>query len=183
MKIRYNIADQKKINYFKFVLFAVILFLIALILLVAGIYQLSSTAKQFRDDKDKIQSYKDKIEDINKREVQQTQAIATIKAKWSRKQLYINSLITDKMFPYLEKLDKLEKLFPAGAFIRHINLNPKDNELIQMTISAMSPQKLLETYSVFLKYDLVIQNEPPTEPGELCEASIIIRLKNENQAK
>jgi hypothetical protein len=181
MKIRYNIADQKKVNYFKFAFLTAILAILSLALIAAGVYQLSTNAKHFREDRQKLQLLKEKNENIKKREAQQNSDIAKIKVKWGRKLLFINNIIKDKTFPYLTKLNKLEELFPEGVFVENITLNCKYNELVQMTIAAISYQKLLESYKIFFKYNLVVLNQ--TETNGLFKASITIRLKNETKNK
>lgn len=181
MKIRYNIADQKKISYVKFFFITLILLVVSLVLIVAGVSRLSANAKQFRNDREKLQALKDKNDSIKKRESQQNIEMAKTKSKWGKKLLFLNRLIDDKIFSYLDKLDKLEKLLPEGVFVQSINLNPKSNERIQMTIAAVSYQKLLESYKVFFRYNMVVQNQ--SEANGLFEASIIIRLKNETKTK
>lgn len=180
MKIRYNIADQKKINLTKFVFLVFVLFVFSAALMVAGVYQLSTNARQFREDKAKLQQLKEKSENIKKREAAQTKEISKIKTKWSRKLQLLNSIIDDKVFPYLAQLDKLESLFPEGVFIQNIILNPKSNDKIQMTIAAISYQKLLEAYKVFFKYDMIVFGQ--AEEDGLFRATITLRLKNESKS-
>ncbi len=179
MNIRYNIADNKKIDYFRFALFATLLIALSVLFIKVGVDMLSSTAEQFQAEKDELRAYKEKIEDINKREVEQRQAIQKIKTRWNKKRRFLNALIDDKLFPYTRKLDKLEELLPAGVFINKVILNTKAKDTVQLGISAISAQKLLEAYKVFLKYQLAIAGE--AEKDGLFKANMTIKLKNERE--
>jgi hypothetical protein len=179
MKIRYNIADNRKIDYGKFILISIALLALSFLFVILGTNQLSSTAQEFQAEKEELQAFKDKIDDLNKKEVEQKQEITRIQKKWGKKQQFINTLIDDKLFPYIDKLDQLEKLLPAGVFIINVSLSTKEKNNVALHIRAISSQKLLQAYKVFLKYGLVINRE--TEKKGMYDASIRIQLKNESK--
>lgn len=179
MKIRYNIANKRKIDYFKFILISAVLVVLSVMFIVVSLNQLAAAARQFQEEKDELRAYQEKIEGINERNEQLKQEIQKIKKKWGKKRRFLNALIDDRLFSYIPKLDKLEKLLPAGVFISSITLSTKGNDNVELGIGAVSAQKLLEAYKTFLKYNMVISNE--TESSGLFKATIRIRLKNENK--
>jgi cell division protein FtsB len=177
MKIRYNIADNKKIDYRKFALISASLIIVSLLFIFLGVHQISSSAQQFQAEKEELQAFKDKIDAINQKEIEQKQEISQIKKRWRKKQQFINNLIDDKLFPYIQKLDQLEKVLPAGVFIKNVSLSTKDKNNVNLSLGAISAQKLLQAYKVFLKYNLIIKKE--SEKKGIYNANIKIRLKNE----
>jgi cell division protein FtsB len=179
MNIKYNIASHRKINYTLFILLAAALVILSAALVTGGALQLAATSKQFKTEKEELRAYKEKIQAINEREAQQEQEIKKVKAKHRRKRSFLNMMIDDKLFPYMNKLDQLEEVLPAGVFVRTISLSTKNKASVQVGIAAVSSQKLLEAYKVFLKYNLVVNNE--TEADGLFRATITIVLKHETK--
>lgn len=179
MKIRYNIASSRKIDYSRFIIVVAVLAVLSVALIIGGAMQLAASSKEFRDEKEKLRSYKEKIEDINERETLQEAEIKKIKRKWRKKRSLINGIIEDKTFPYMDKLAQLEKILPAGVFISQFAIGTKNTTKVQLLISAISSQKLLEAYKVFQKNNLVVNNE--TEADGLFRATVTIVLRNETK--
>lgn len=179
MNIRYNIASDRKIDHKKFILIAAVLAVLSALLIIGGALQLAASSKEFRDEKEKLRAYKEKIEAINERETQQEAEIKKIKQKWRKKRNFINGIIEDKTFPYMDKLAKLEEILPSGVFVHQFGIGTNNKTSLQLSISALSSQKLLEAYKVFLKYNMVVNNE--TESEGLFLATITIQLRNENK--
>jgi hypothetical protein len=176
MKIRYNIAKKKKINYLRFILLSGILLVLSVGFILVGVKTLSTTAKQFQDKKNELKICQEEKQTKAKKNKEQKNEIENIKKKWQKRRRFANNLVNNKTFPFLEKLDKLEELLPAGVFIRDITLSTKGGANIQFNLAAISSTKLLEAYRAFLKYNLVIQREDLKDG--LYNANMKIKLDN-----
>ncbi|UCH96892.1 MAG: hypothetical protein JSV88_08585 [Candidatus Aminicenantes bacterium] len=174
MKIRYNIANNKKIKYLRFILFSGILLVLSLGFLILGVTNLSTTSKRFRDKKEELRTYEEKLKETTQKNKEYKEQISAIKRKWGKQRKFANSLIDGKLFSYLEKLDKLEELLPAGVFISRLTLNAESGDRVQFTIAAISSAKLMEAYRAFLEYNLSIQKESLVEG--LYRANLQIKL-------
>jgi len=174
MKIRYNIANNKKIDYLRFGGITLLLIVFSILFVWIGVNQLALSALDFQREKNELAGYKDKIEQINQREAEQNKAVDLIKAKWGGKRTFLNQLIDSRLYPYIGKLDKLESLLPAGVFVKRIQLSVRSGDTVNVTIGAVSAQKLLQAYKVFLAHDLVISNE--TEAQGVFQAVISLTL-------
>ncbi|MGD2085294.1 MAG: hypothetical protein PVH61_03835 [Candidatus Aminicenantes bacterium] len=159
MNIRYNIARKKKINYLRFFLLTGILLVISIGFIVVGVKSLSASAKQFRNKKNELKICQEAKEAKTKKNNEQKKEIEKIKKKWKGKRDFANGLVKDKTFPYLEKLDKIEELLPAGVFIKDITLSTKNGSNITFNLAAISSGKLLQAYRAFWNYNLVISRE------------------------
>lgn len=159
MKIRYNIAKNKKINYLRFFLLTGVLLVISIGFILVGVKTLAASAKQFRNKKNELKICQEAIEAKTKKNKAQKKEIEKIKKKWKGKRQFANELVNNKTFPFLEKLDKIEELLPAGVFIRDITLSTKSGATIQFNLAAISSSKLLEAYNVFSDYNLIITRE------------------------
>ena len=131
MKIRYNIAKKKKINYLRFFLLTGILLVISIGFILLGVKTLSTTAKQFQDKKNELKICQEEKQTKARKNKQQKSEIENIKKNWHKRRQFVNSLVNNKTFPFLEKLDKLEELLPAGVFIRDITLSTEGGANIQ----------------------------------------------------
>jgi hypothetical protein len=159
MKISYNIAKKKKINYLRFFLLTGILLVISIGFILVGVKTLSTSAKQFQNKKNELKICQEATQSKTKKNKEQKKEIEDIKKTWMRKRQFANNLVNNKTFPFLEKLDKLEELLPAGVFIKDVTLSTASGADIQFNLAAISSTKLLEAYRAFLKYNLVIQKE------------------------
>jgi Tfp pilus assembly protein PilN len=176
MKIRYNIAKKKKINYLRFFLLTGILLGISIGFLLVGVKTFSTSAKQFRNKKNELKICLEAKQEKTRKNKEQEKEIENIKRKWRKKRQFANELVNNKTFPFLEKLDKLEELLPAGVFIKDISLDTEGGAYIQFNLAAISSSKLLEAYRAFLKYNLVIQREDLRDG--LYNANMRIKLDN-----
>ncbi len=159
MKIRYNIAKKKKINYLRFFLLTGILLVISIGFILVGVKTFSTSAKQFRNKKNELKICQEAKQEKTRKNKEQKKEIEDIKRKWGKRRQFANELVNNKTFPFLEKLDKLEELLPAGVFIKDITLSTEGGAYIQFNLAAISSSKLLEAYRAFLKYNLAIQKE------------------------
>jgi cell division protein FtsB len=174
MEIRYNIANRKKIRYRRFVFISAVLAVLALGFAAVGVLNLSTTSKRFRDKKEVLSAYEEKIRNKSQENKENNTQIKQIKNKWKNEIKFANDLIKDKTFPFLEKLDKLEALLPAGVYISKIALETSAGSNLRFGIAAISSAKLTETYKIFLPFDLAIQKE--NNSGGLYKAELQIKL-------
>jgi hypothetical protein len=176
MKISYNIAKKKKINYLRFFLLTGILSVISIGFILVGAKTLATSAKQFRDKKNELRICQESKVAKTRKNKEQKKEIEKIKKKWKSKRQFANELVNNKTFPFLEKLDKIEKLLPAGVFIMDITLSTKGGANVQFNLAAISSGKLLEAYRAFLNYNLVITREDLR--NGLFNANMKIKLDN-----
>lgn len=174
MKIRYNIAKNKKINYLRFFLLTGILLVISIGFLLVGMKALATSAKQFRNKKNELKICQEANEAKARKNQEQKKEIEKIKQKWKSRRQFANELVNNKTFPFLEKLDKIEELLPAGVYIKNITLSVKNGADIQFNLAAISSHKLIEAFNVFSDYDLDISREDLKDG--LYNASMRIKL-------
>lgn len=176
MKIRYNIAKNKKINYLRFYSLTGILLVFSIGFILVGVKTLATSAKQFRDKKNELEICQDAKEAKTKTNKAQKKEIEKIKKRWRGKRQFANEMVNHKTFPFLEKLDKIEELLPAGVFIKDITLSTKSGANITFNLAAISSSKLLEAYKAFEDYKLVISKEDLRDG--LYNATMKIKLEN-----
>jgi Tfp pilus assembly protein PilN len=176
MKIRYNIARNKKVNYLRFFLLTGILLVISIGFLLVGMKTLATSAKQFRNKKNELRICQEAKEEKTKKNKAQKTEIEDIQNKWRNKRQFANELVSNKTFPYLEKLDKLEGLLPAGVFMKDVTLSTANGTIVQFNLAAISYARLWEAARAFKKYNLVIKSEALRDG--LYNANIQIRLGN-----
>jgi len=174
MKIRYNIAEKKRLNYLRFSLISIILTIISLALILLGTMNLSMAAKQFADKKIKLKIYEDKLDEIKKKNKEQINEIEGIKKKWDKEIKFINHLIKTKTFSFMDLLGKLEETIPAGVFLKKLDINTDSGNRANVTIIAVSSAKLIEAYKAFEKYNASYKGE--TIDSGLYRASLQINL-------
>jgi Tfp pilus assembly protein PilN len=159
MKIRYNIAKKKKINYLRFILLSGILSVLSVGFILVGVKTFTTSAKQFQEKKNELKICQEDKQTKARKNKEQENEIKNIKKKWNSKRKFANNLVNNKTFPFLEKLDKLEELLPAGVFIKDITLSTETGAHIQFNLAAISSAKLMEAYRTFSKYNLEIPKE------------------------
>ena len=174
MKIRYNIANKKKINYLRFILISAALVVFSLGFILVGTINLSSTTKRFQDKKEELKTYEEKLQEKSKKNKEYTAELDNIKKKWRKERKFANDLIDSKIFPFLEQLGQLEEVLPAGVYISKLTLNTVSGPRVQFSIAAISSAKLAEAYKVFDKYDMSIKKESKAEG--LYKANLLIKL-------
>jgi Tfp pilus assembly protein PilN len=174
MEIRYNIASGKKIRYPRFILISVVLLLFSLGFAAVGVMNLSTTSKRFRDKKEVLKNYEEKVRDKRQQNETNKAQIEQIRKQWRKEIKFANDLIRDKTYPFLKKLDKLEKLLPAGVYINKIAMETDDGSNLRFGIVALSSAKLTEAYNTFIPFNLSIPKENPV--GGVYKAELRIKL-------
>lgn len=173
--IRYNIATHKKVNVVRFALILGVLVLCSILCIYSALAQLADSSLQFRKEKQELQAIKDKIEKITESEEAQKKEIIKIKSRWKSKRSLLNEIIDSRMFPYINKLDQLEKILPAGVKVTNILISTKGKDKISMNLAALTSKKLVEAYDTFLDYDLRINNESQSKGFFRAVVSIVIK--------
>ena len=174
MKIRYNIANNKKMDFLRFILISAALAVVALGLLFVGVLNLSTNAKRFQHKKEELRIYVEKLQTMTRKNKEHKAEIENIKKKWRKERKFANGMIDNKIFPFLEQLGQLEEVLPAGVYINKLTLSATSGNRIQFTIAAISFAKLAEAYKVFLKYNMSIQKQ--TQAEGLYTANLLIKL-------
>ena len=174
MKIRYNIAKNKEINYRRFFLLTGILTVITIGFILVGAKALSTSAKQFQNKKNELKICQEAKQEKSKKNKEHKTEIENIMKKWRNKRDFANRLVNNKTFPFLEKLNRFEELLPAGVYIRDITLSADSGTKIQFSLAAISSSKLLEAFRAFIKYNLVIKKEDPKDGLYYADMQIIL---------
>lgn len=173
-KIRYNIAENKKINFMKFGLFSLIVVVISLVFVVLGVGNLWSSDKRARDQKEQLIKDRQEIEKLTRETARLKQDVQNKKKDWKKRITFANLLIKGKQYSAVAKLDLLEKHLPEGVFITNVALNAENPGVLQVNIAADSLARLIETYNSFSTYRPTIKDE--TEEEGLLKAALILHL-------
>jgi len=102
MKIRYNIAEKKKINKLRFIITVFLLAVFSSAFVFAGLYTWNQTSKRFQKEKDQLKEWRMKADNKSREEENFKRDVEKIKAKWKRKIKFTNDLIEGKKHPYLQ---------------------------------------------------------------------------------
>ncbi len=175
MKIRYNIAADKKVDYVRYYLTIFVLVVLSVVFTAVGSYSLSFTQKQFQNEKAKVRAYRDKKEKKDRDKENQKKEIDRIKTQWYKKISFSNSIIQVKLYPYLDRLNTLEELLPEGVFLTQVVLKSDAGPTIRFNVTALSVDKLMETYKTFIGYNLAISNESQVQ------ATLEIKVQDEKK--
>ncbi len=173
MKIRYNIASHKKINYARYILASIVAVLLSTLFVAGGIYSIASTSNRFLNEKKQLKLYKAQVDKKAQDEQNYKKEIDKIKRKWNPKISFANSAINAHIFPYMNRLETIEELLPGGVFITRIVIKEGTPSVVFQVI-AISSDKMMETYKAFSKYNLVISSE--VQKDGLFNASLEIKF-------
>lgn len=178
-KIRYNIAENKKIDFLKFGLFSLIVVLISLVFMVLGVGNLWTSDKRARDQEEQLIKDRQEIEKLTRETVRLKKDVQNKKRDWKKRVTFANLLIKARHYSAVAKLDILEKHLPEGVFITNVVLNVDNPGVLQVNIAADSLARLIETYNSFSTYRPTIKNE--TEEEGLLKANLILHLKTKKK--
>lgn len=158
-KIKYNIADNKRIDILKFISVSVAILLIVLILIYWGIYNIKSANQTKQGRLKALNGFKVRLSDVLHKTEEYKQKIRKIKKVWQNKVNLSNSLINKKSFSFTKKLATLEELLPVGAFISVLAMKNNPSAVIQINVVSRSFASLIEVYNKFAACNLVITKE------------------------
>ncbi len=161
-------------NYRRFFLLTGILTVISIGFILVGAKALSASAKQFQNKKNELKICQEAKQEKSQKNKEHKNEIENIKKKWKSKRDFANGLVNNKTFPFLEKLNRLEELLPAGVYIRDITLSADSGTKIQFNLAAISSGKLLEAFRTFWKYNLVIKREDLKDGLYYADMQIIL---------
>ncbi len=180
-KIRYNIAENKKIDYVKFAFFSSIVVVISLLFVMLGIGNLWSSDKRVKEQKEAAGQNESELKKLNEDTKRNEKDVKDKKKKWKEKVDFSNSLIKGKISRVTEELDTLEELLPEGVFITHMVWDVENQSKTQVNIAAQSLPRLIETYEKFSKKFNVVRTDETEDEG-LFKASLILN-PNSNPKK
>ncbi len=175
MSIKYNLSKNKKLAYGKSSLSSSVLVIASLLFLGMGINNLLVKDKQLQKDKEKLNFYNSKLNEMSEKSYNYGKEIKKIGSKWRIKVKFSNSLISRKAFSLIERLNVIEDLLPFGVYIKDISMKVEPRGNVQLTIVANSYASLFQVYKRFSKFDPAIRNEIESEG--IYQARISLNLK------
>jgi hypothetical protein len=171
--IRYNIAENKKIDYVKFALLSSIAAVISLLFVMLGVGNLWSSDKRVREQKETADRNEERIKKLTENVEMYKKKVIVEDSKWRKEKNFANLLIAEKVFHVTGELDTLEELLPEGVFITHMGWDVENQSKTRVNIAAQSLPRLIETYETFSKEYNVIRKDETEEEG-LFKASLIL---------
>ena len=173
-KIRYNIAENKRIDYLKFGIVSAFVLVISFVFIMLGISNLWSSDKRAQDQEAALKKAEREIEKLTRETDHLKTDVTTKKSLWRQRVSFANSLIRDKKFSVIDQLDILEKHLPEGVFFTDFSMNIETSSNIQVGIAADSLHRLTEAYDAFARFRKTVKNE--LEEEGLFKASLILNM-------
>lgn len=178
-KIRYNIAEKKKVDYVKFILFSSIVVGLSLLFIFAGIGNLWSSDKRVKQEKETAELNEKKLKQLTNDSLKYDNEIRQMSIMWQNPLAFANTLINGKHFSVIDRLDILEESLPEGVFVTFLVLDITKPSQIQLHIASHTLPKLIETYKVFEKYNKLVNKE--AEDEGLLTAEILLTVDNKRK--
>jgi hypothetical protein len=176
-KIKYNIADNKKIDQLKFASISILIIVVAALLFFYGIYNIKSVNQSKQDKLEEMNGFKVRLSDVVQKTDEYNRKIKKIKKVWKSKVNLSNNLINKKSFSFIQRLNKLEKLLPVGAFISTIAMKNNPKAVVQLNVVSSSFPNLVEVYKQFAAYNLHITRESISDG--IYKANLNVTLTDE----
>jgi hypothetical protein len=173
-KIRYNIAENRKVDYVKFALFSSIVVGISLLFVFLGIGNLWSSDKRVREQKETVELNEKKMSQLTNDTKKYDSEIRLMSAKWRKPLAFANTLIHGKNFSVIGRLAILEEHLPEGVSVTYLSLDIDKPSQVHFNIASHTLPRLIETYKVFEKYRAVVKDE--TEDEGLLKAELLLNL-------
>jgi uncharacterized protein (UPF0335 family) len=174
-KIKYNIANNKKVDYRKFAMLSAIVLVISLLFVLLGVGNLWSSDKRAQDQANAMKKAEEEIERLTS-EINQLKEDGKLKKNvWKQRVSFANELIRGKEFSTIDQMEIMEKNLPEGVFFTQFNLDI-ENPNIQVGIAADSLQRLIEAYDRFAQYRRNLKDE--VEDEGLFKATLVLNLKS-----
>ncbi|MEI6613615.1 MAG: hypothetical protein WCL37_01840 [Chrysiogenales bacterium] len=178
-KINYNLAGTRKIDGRAFAMTVAILLLAIVLFNGITILNLARQQRQNRIEKNEIRFVAVKLEELQQKTLQQQKEIDVWKKTLEQKLAFANLLIGRKSFSFISRLNFLEKVCSVGMRVHQLSITNEPAGWMQMTVSALTQNKLLGLYKKLLPYDLVIANE--NQSAENYQANLSFRIKDETK--
>lgn len=97
--------------------------------------------------------------------------------KWQKSVQTANSLLRQKTFSFIEKLDFIEKLMIDEAWIQRLTINNDRKAPLDIQVMSSSFEALMRQYEKFIPHTLVIRNE--SERSGLLQADLQLNPEND----
>ncbi|MCU0285114.1 MAG: hypothetical protein MUF15_01830 [Acidobacteria bacterium] len=178
-KIRYNIADNKKIDYLKFSFYLSLAMLVSLAFIAVGIGNLWSSERNIKEQKEQAQQDRLEIEKLDQENNRREQNVTQSRKEWKTRVDFANWLIKEKQISVIDKLEILEKKLPEGVFFLQVVLDVENSSIMRIIIAADSLSRLIEAYHNFSEYQPTIQDEK--EEDGLLKAGLVLHFVSKNQ--
>lgn len=179
MRIRYNISRNKKIDYGKSLFSTLLLLIVSALFLALGINNLSVKDKQLQQDKQKLDFYNSKLDEMVEKSHQYNKEIKRVSNRWRNKVRFSNALISMKAYNFIARLNVIEDLLPYGVYIKDIAIKADAKSHIRLTIVANSYANLFQAYKKFSKFEPAIHKETETDGVHQARLSINLKLPKE----
>lgn len=183
MKVKYNISKHKRINYGQFYMYCLVVAVISALFFFIGLNNLSTKDKKLREAKEQQELYRTKSDDITKRTGEYNKEIRSTSRKWRSKVKFANTMISNKTYNIIGKLNVIEKLLPAGVYIKDISIKVNSSSLIVFTVVSDSFSNLFQVYKNFSRYDPTIQKELESDGIFTSSIQIKLILEKEDEKK
>ncbi len=174
-KIRYNIAENRKVDFLKFSLVAALAAAVALTFITLGVGNLWSSDKRVEQEKARARDDRLKLDETTQKIAQHNKEIKILRRQWRQQVDLANALINTKNFPIIDTMELLEKHLPEGVFISQINFNAEKPNIVYLNIAAESLKRLGEAYESFRAFSKPIVNKQDERDG-LLRSSLVINI-------
>ena len=180
-KLKYNIAENRKVDGLKFFIFSAAILLISLVFILTAMINLSKNQQIRQKDLKELDLLEQKLKEISEKSGEYEQKIKEVKSEWNSRVSLANSLIGRKKFSFIKHLDSLEKALPAGVFITNVSTSFDAKGRVSINIMSDSFPKLIEAYKSFSKFDLQVSNE--AEVKGLYRANLTLNIGRQDEKK
>lgn len=158
--LHYNIASGQSVDRTRTSVVAAVLIILSGLFIYLAVDRVAANQEKFETEINKLNAFEERINTLSEQTKAQKEKINRQKKQWGARVKYANLLIQEKNFSYIETLDQLESLLPAGVFIEEITLKNGRDKPIHFTLKADSYDTLLKTYGkISQRFDLTISKE------------------------
>ncbi len=172
--INFNIGSNKRLNYLRIIILGLSVLFMSTFFIKEGISNILFLNSKSTEKQSMIDGLNEYIDKLSKNENNIKKEITKNKSKWEPRIKFINSLIHKKTFPFLKRLDILEKLMPDEAYLNSITIKYGSKNRIKMTVEA-NFKTLLEVYKKFGKLNLTtFGNETEKDGKYISTMSLVI---------
>ncbi len=178
-KINYNLARTRKIDGRAFALTLGVLLLALVAFNAVTLFNLGRLQRQHRAEKKDTRFIVQKMASMKQKTLARQNQIAAWKKTWARRLDFANALIGRKRFSFIARLDFLEKACGPGTLVRQLGIVNEPAGRVQMTVSALAQNQLLQLYKKLLPYELAIASE--NQSAESYLARLSFRISDEKK--
>jgi hypothetical protein len=173
-KIPYNLARERKIDGRRFARTLGVLLLALAAFNAVTVFNLTRLQRRDRAEQTDSRSAVRLLKTLKEQTRSQQEQIVLMKKAWERPLAAANSLIERKRFSFVARLDFLERACGSGTLVRQLSIVNAPAARVQMTVSALAQNRLLQLYKKLLPYELAIANENQIAGDYLARVSFRI---------